>query len=45
MFSGYNWFIKLTEDGCFCFLNDVRPFPKNVKAFLVPRETVFVLGI
>jgi len=33
MFSGFNWFIKLTEDWYLYFLNYVRVLPKNVKAF------------
>jgi hypothetical protein len=39
MFFGSNWFIKLAQ-GCYLYsLNLVRPLPKNVKAYLVPRET------
>lgn len=41
MFSGFNWLIKLTKDCYLYFLNYVRPLPKNVKAILVPRETLF----
>jgi hypothetical protein len=40
MFSNINRFIKLTEDSYLYFFNFVRPLPKNVKAPLVPRETL-----
>ena len=41
MFSGFNWFIKLTHDYFLWFLNYVRSLPKDVN--LVPRETLWVL--